>query len=104
MKSLSYLDSLTTASLVQADKALNGPDSNMFYRDTGSIRGGSIYFFFLFLCFFQKSRYLFKQNAYKAGVWREFLELIVSSKTTREFRLNVKAKSSDALQLFQLIS
>ena len=30
---------ITTASLVQVDKALSGPDSNLFCRDTGSIRG-----------------------------------------------------------------
>ena len=32
-------ESLTTASLAQVDKALNGPESNLFCRDTGSIRG-----------------------------------------------------------------
>ena len=32
-------ESLTTASLAQVDKALNGADSNLFCRDTGSIRG-----------------------------------------------------------------
>ena len=65
-------NALTTVSLVQADKALNGPDSNLFCRGTGSIRGRSIFFSFLFLYFFQKSRYLFKKIAYKAGVWRDF--------------------------------
>ena len=32
-------ESLTTASLAQVHKALNGPDPNLFCRDTGSIRG-----------------------------------------------------------------
>ena len=54
-------NALTTASLAQADKALNGPDSNLFCRDTSSIRGRSIFFSVLFLYFFQKSRYLFKK-------------------------------------------
>ena len=37
--------SLTIASLAQVDKALNRPGSNLFCRDTGSIRGRPIFFF-----------------------------------------------------------
>ena len=36
---------LTTASLAQVDEVLYGPDSNLFCRDAGSIRGRSILFF-----------------------------------------------------------
>ena len=36
--------SLTTAPLTQLDKALNGPDSNLFCPNAGSIRGQSIFF------------------------------------------------------------
>ena len=44
------------------DEALNGPDSNLFCRDAGSIRGRSIFFFGLFLYFSQKPGYLFKKE------------------------------------------
>ena len=37
--------SLSTALLAQVDEVLNGPDSNLFCRDAGSIRGRSIFFF-----------------------------------------------------------
>ena len=33
-------ESPTTATLAQVAKALNGPDSSLFCRDAGSIRGG----------------------------------------------------------------
>ena len=36
---------LTTASLTQVDEALNGPDSNLFCREAGSIQRRSIFFF-----------------------------------------------------------
>ena len=43
-------ESPTTVSLAQVAKALNGPDSSLFCRDTGSIRGGGrSNFFFRFL-------------------------------------------------------
>ena len=50
-------ESLTTASLAQVDKALNGLDWSLFCPDAGSIRGQGR--FVLFLYFFQKPRYLF---------------------------------------------
>ena len=54
-------NALTTASLAQADKALNGPDSNLFCRDTGSIRGRSIFFpFCSFTSFKNQDIYLKK--------------------------------------------
>ena len=55
-------ESPTTASLAQVVKALNGPDSSLFCRDAGSIRGGgrsNFFFPILFLYTFQKPRYLF---------------------------------------------
>ena len=65
MKSLQvYIHlSLTTASLAQVDEALSEPESNLFCRDAGLIRGRSIFFFFvLFLFSSQKPRYLFKKE------------------------------------------
>ena len=41
--------SRTTASLAQVDETLNWPNSNLFCRDAGSIRGRSVFFFVLFL-------------------------------------------------------
>ena len=52
----------TFALLAQANKALNWPDAILFCRDTGSIRGRSIFFSSLFLYFFQKSKHLFKKK------------------------------------------
>ena len=55
-------ESPTTASLAQVAKALNGPDSSLFCRDAGSIRGGgwsNFFFPVLFLYTFQNLRYLF---------------------------------------------
>ena len=66
-----FLDSVTTALLALADKVLNGPDSNMFCQTPARYEVAQ-FFFLLFLDFFQRSRYLFKLNAYKAGVWRDF--------------------------------
>ena len=43
-------ESLTTASLAQVDKALNGPASSLFCRDTGSIRGRGRSNFFPIFC------------------------------------------------------
>ena len=54
--------SLTTASLAQVDKALKGPESNLFCCDTGSIRCRPIFFSVLFLYFLQKPRYLFQNK------------------------------------------
>ena len=43
-------ESLTTASLAQVDKALNGPASSLFCCDTGSIRGRGQSNFFPIFC------------------------------------------------------
>ena len=46
---------------MQAIKALNGADVNLFCRDTGSIQG-QLGFFGLFLYLFQKPKHLFKNK------------------------------------------
>ena len=105
MKNKRNLHSLTTASLAQAGKALNVPGSNLFCRDTGSIRGRSIFFSF---CSFGSLK---NQDIYlkKLCMALESGEIFYSGycrwkHTTREFRSSVKAERSDALQLFRIIS
>ena len=83
---------------------LNGPDSNLFCRDTGSIRSRSIFFPFCSFTSFKNQDIYLKKMRIQLESGEIFIEVIVSSKTTREFRSSVKAKRRDALQLFRLIS
>ena len=70
---------LTTALLVQVDKALNGPDSNCFAMTPAWYEAGKNFFFALFLYFFQKSRYLFKKLHIGWGTGnRLFIQVIVT--------------------------
>jgi len=55
-------NSLTVASLAQANKVLNGPDSSLFCRDTGSIWGWLIFFSVYFSNSFKNQNIYFKKN------------------------------------------
>ena len=53
---------LTTASLAQVDKALNRSESNLFCRDTGSIRGLPVFFPFCYFASFKNQDIYFKNK------------------------------------------
>ena len=82
---------------------LNGPDSNLFCHDAGSIRGRSIFFFVLFLYFSQKPGYLFKkelhiewkssgQQIYLQVFFKKFLFYSLESGIDRYFSWNCEVR------------
>ena len=57
---------LTTTSLAQVDKALNGLDSNLFCHDTGSIQGQPIFFSFYSFTFKNQLEDIYLKSCYVA--------------------------------------